>query len=109
MTAGTYVLRLAANDGELITVDQVQITVLPPPSNTAPVVLAGPDLTITIGSQAVLNGTVTDDGLPMPSTITSTWTKVSGPGTSHVPERERGGHPGGLLTDRDIRPPARCE
>jgi len=80
-TAGTYTLRLTANDGELITTDQVQITVQPPASNTAPVVNAGPDLTITVASQAVLDGTVTDDGLPVPSTLTTTWAKVSGPGT----------------------------
>ena len=28
-----------------------------------------------------LNGSVTDDGLPADGTLTSTWSKVSGPGT----------------------------
>jgi hypothetical protein len=80
-TAGTYVLRLAASDGELIAADQVQVTMTPPPANTAPVVSAGPDLTIAIANPASLDGTVTDDGLPMPSTITVGWSRVSGPGT----------------------------
>jgi hypothetical protein len=80
-TAGTYVLRLAASDGQLINSDQVQVIVLPPPVNTAPVVNAGTNQTIVISSAAVLNGTVTDDGLPSPSTLSYTWSKVSGPGT----------------------------
>ena len=54
----------------------------PPPTNTAPVVSAGPDQSITLPASASLDGTVTDDNLPNPpGTTTSTWTKVSGPGT----------------------------
>jgi serine protease len=50
--------------------------------NTAPVVSAGPDQTITLPSSASLDGTVSDDGLPNPpATVTTTWSKVSGPGT----------------------------
>lgn len=53
-----------------------------PPSNTAPVVNAGVDQTITLSSSASLDGAVTDDGLPNPpGTVTTTWSKVSGPGT----------------------------
>jgi subtilisin family serine protease len=53
-----------------------------PPSNTAPVVNAGTDQTITLPSNASLDGTVTDDGLPNPpGMVTTTWSKVSGPGT----------------------------
>ena len=48
-------------------------------TNTAPVVNAGADQTITLPGSAALVGTVTDDGLPGPTT--TTWTKVSGPGT----------------------------
>ncbi|MDR4485133.1 MAG: FG-GAP-like repeat-containing protein [Nitrospirales bacterium] len=49
--------------------------------NTPPVVTAGVAQTITLPSSAVLNGSATDDGLPpSPGTLTTTWTKVSGPG-----------------------------
>ncbi len=53
-----------------------------PSANRPPVVSAGPDQTITLSSSASLNGTVTDDGLPdPPGAVTTTWSKVSGPGT----------------------------
>jgi subtilisin family serine protease len=52
------------------------------PSNTAPIVNAGPDQEITLPNNASLDGTVTDDGLPNPpGTVTTSWSKVSGPGT----------------------------
>lgn len=53
----------------------------PPPTNQAPSVSAGADQTVTLPASANLDGTVTDDGLPSGSTVTQTWTKVSGPGT----------------------------
>jgi hypothetical protein len=47
-----------------------------------PTVDAGPDQTISLPSVATLDGTVSDDGLPdPPATVTTTWSKVSGPGT----------------------------
>jgi len=50
--------------------------------NLAPVVDAGPDQTIYLPDDASLDGTVTDDGLPdPPATVTTTWSKQSGPGT----------------------------
>jgi len=51
--------------------------------NQAPQVDAGADQTITWPNDTVnLDGTVTDDGLPNPpGTVTTLWTKVSGPGT----------------------------
>ncbi len=53
-----------------------------PPTNAAPSVSAGPDLTVTLPASANLDGTVTDDGLPNPpGATTATWSKVSGPGT----------------------------
>jgi hypothetical protein len=42
---------------------------------------AGPDLEVFLPAQAVLNATVTDDGLPTPPSVTTTWSMVSGPGT----------------------------
>jgi VCBS repeat-containing protein len=79
--AGTYVLRLTADDGAFSTSDEVSITVLPR-GNQAPAVNAGPDQTITLPASASLDGTVTDDGLPdPPGAVTTTWSRVSGPGT----------------------------
>ena len=53
-----------------------------PPMNQAPVVDAGPDQTVTLPSSAILDATVTDDGLPNPpGAVTCTWSKASGPGT----------------------------
>src|SRR5581483_8565524 len=78
--AGTYVLRLSASDGQLTGTSDVTITVFP--VNQAPVVNAGTNQEIPFpGTTANLNGTVTDDGFPIGSTLTSTWTEVSGPGT----------------------------
>src|SRR5262245_21859916 len=54
----------------------------PPPTNQPPGVNAGLDQTITLPSSANLIGTVSDDGLPNPpGVVTTTWSKVSGPGT----------------------------
>ena len=79
---GTYVLRLTANDGELSAYDEVTVTYQDATQNNPPVVNAGSDQTITLPANANLNGTVTDDGLPNPpATVTTTWTKQSGPGT----------------------------
>ena len=66
--------------------DQVIVTnnlsFVPGGSNQAPSVNAGVDQTITLPSAANLDGTVTDDGLPNPpGAVTTTWSKVSGPGT----------------------------
>ena len=76
--SGSYVLRLTADDGELTISDDVTITVL---LNQAPTVDAGGDQTIELPAGADLDGTVTDDGLPTSGALTTTWSKVSGPGT----------------------------
>ena len=82
---GTYVLRLTASDGLLSASDLVEVTVLPavdePPSNKPPVVDAGPDRAVMIPADAILDGTVTDDGRPAPpGVMTTRWSAVSGPG-----------------------------
>ncbi len=52
------------------------------PVNQPPTVNAGPGGTITLPATAALDGTVNDDGLPNPpATVTTTWSKDSGPGT----------------------------
>jgi K319-like protein len=78
-TAGDYVLRLTASDGDLTATDDVAITVIPP--NQAPTVNAGADQTVALPNTAALSGTVSDDGLPQGSSVTVTWSKLSGPGT----------------------------
>jgi hypothetical protein len=79
---GAYVLELLASDSALSSSDTVSIVVNPAGTNTAPSVIAGSNQTITPIVAAVLDGTVTDDGLPNPpGTVTTAWTKVSGPGT----------------------------
>ncbi|HYJ87392.1 MAG TPA: RHS repeat-associated core domain-containing protein [Pyrinomonadaceae bacterium] len=82
--AGTYLLRLTADDTEYSQSGDVTITVNPEqvPVNQPPAVNPGPNQTIELPTDAVtLNGTATDDGLPAGSTLIVTWTQVSGPGT----------------------------
>ena len=76
---GTYVLRLTATDGELSATDVVSVAVDGTP-NLAPTVEAGANQTVTLPANITsLSGTVTDDGPP--SSVTTTWSKVSGAGT----------------------------
>jgi hypothetical protein len=80
--AGSYVLRLTANDSALQASDDISVTVNSGGTNHFPSVNAGPDQTITLPSVANLDGTVSDDGIPNPpGAVTTTWSKVSGPGT----------------------------
>jgi RHS repeat-associated protein len=74
---GIYVLRLTASDSLLTGVDEMTVEVIP--RNEPPAVDAGPDQTIDLPGGASLSGTVTDDGLPGGSTLTTTWSQVSGP------------------------------
>ncbi len=53
----------------------------PAPVNQPPVVNSGADATIAFNSPAVLDGTVNDDGRPAPGTLSTSWAKISGPGT----------------------------
>lgn len=85
LTAGS--LNLAFRQREDGTkVDQVLLTtdlsLVPGSGNQAPSVNAGLDRTVTLPNSANLDGTVSDDGLPNPPvTVTTTWSKFSGPGT----------------------------
>jgi hypothetical protein len=80
-TFGEYILKLSADDGGAHLVsDEVSITVIPA-GNQPPSVDAGLDQEITLPADAILDGTVTDDGLPdPPATVTYSWSKLSGPG-----------------------------
>jgi hypothetical protein len=52
------------------------------PPNQGPLANAGADQVITLPANVPLNGTVNDDGLPIPPGLLSFgWTKFSGPGT----------------------------
>jgi murein DD-endopeptidase MepM/ murein hydrolase activator NlpD len=65
-----------------VTLQAATLAVLAPPTNQPPTVNAGNDQTITLPVSATLTGTATDDGLPNPpATLTTTWSKLSGPGT----------------------------
>ncbi|MDH5647729.1 MAG: PKD domain-containing protein, partial [Candidatus Heimdallarchaeota archaeon] len=77
---GTYVLRLTASDGELSAFDDVQVSVAA--GNTPPVVSAGADQTLELPvNTALLDGSVSDDGLPVGGTLSVTWSQQAGPGT----------------------------
>src|SRR5581483_11731340 len=70
--------QLAASDGALTGCATTTITVNP--VNQAPIVSAGVNQTIALPASAILNGSVTDDGWPAGSTLTQSWSKLSGPG-----------------------------
>ena len=65
------------NDGKLYEMN------FPPlaSGNDPPTVSAGPDQSITLPSDATLDGTASDDGVPSPPALATTWTQFSGPGT----------------------------
>jgi RHS repeat-associated protein len=78
--AGQYDLQLWASDSQLESVSGVSFTVvdLAGGGNHPPLVDAGTNQTISSGSVAQLNGTVTDDGLPG-GVLNYYWTVVRGP------------------------------
>jgi RHS repeat-associated protein len=82
-TAGTYVMQLTASDSVLSTSSNVTVTVLAHPANQAPVVSAGPNITLDFVNNAAgkvhLVGTVSDDGIPATAKLITQWTVVSGP------------------------------
>jgi RHS repeat-associated protein/uncharacterized repeat protein (TIGR01451 family) len=79
--AGTYVLRLSASDSQFTASDEVTVTVTPPVRlNQPPVVDAGPSQILELPNAAVLQGIVTDDGLPQGGVLILAWSQVSGPG-----------------------------
>src|SRR5205085_29662 len=81
--AGVYVLRLTASDTALSAFDEVAITIVDG-GNQAPVVSAGGDQTLTLPDGAGLTGTATDDGLPVGSHLTHTWSVAEAPSGASV-------------------------
>jgi RHS repeat-associated protein len=79
---GTYVLRLTATDGQLTSSSDTTVIVQSVnPANQPPTANAGSDQTITLPAIAHLTGSAADDGLPAGSSVTTSWSQVSGPGT----------------------------
>ncbi len=64
------------NDGKIY---ELKIPTIITSGNEAPVVSAGDGQSITLPDSVQLNGSVSDDGLP-DNTLLSTWSKLSGPG-----------------------------
>ncbi len=79
--AGTYVLTLIANDGTMFTSDRLEAFVYPEGTvNQAPTVNAGDEIRVVLPMEALLTGSVADDGLPTsPHQLSVQWTFVSGP------------------------------
>ncbi len=73
--SGLYVLRITASDSLADSSDEVIIA-----ANGAPVIDAGPDLCVTVGEELLLEGRVTDDGVPAGVPVTVTWSVVDGIG-----------------------------
>ena len=74
-TNGIYVLRLTADDG--VATNDSNVTVI---ENMPPTVNAGANL-LTNGLDAILNGSVSDDGLPG-GYLAEQWVQSAGPGTA---------------------------
>jgi PKD repeat protein len=79
----SYTVTLTVTDNEGATDSaSATVTVSEFSTNQPPTVdAAGPDQTVTLPDSASLDGTVTDDGPPVSSTVMTTWNMQSGPGT----------------------------
>ncbi len=72
---GTYVLQLSANDSQYTSTSRA--TVVLTQANQPPVVTVGPDQIIVYpANSAALTGSATDDGLPVGSSLQTSWSKV---------------------------------
>lgn len=83
MVAGDNVFTVSASDAQNNTsTATVVVTYTGTSANQAPIISAGAYQWITWPTATVtLAGTVYDDGLPPSSTVTTSWSKVSGPGS----------------------------
>jgi len=79
---GTYVLQLSANDSQYTTSSTVTVTVNPATQPIQPpAVSAGPSQTVVFPNAATLAGSVSSNGSPAGTTLTSLWSVLGGPGT----------------------------
>jgi len=74
---GTYVLRLTGSDSLLTATSDVTVSIL---GNQSPVTNAGKDQQVNFPGTVTLNGTTSDDGLPVNGSLSTFWIKVNGPG-----------------------------
>ncbi|HEV8067250.1 MAG TPA: FG-GAP-like repeat-containing protein [Planctomycetaceae bacterium] len=74
--AGTYVLNLVATDGTLASNSMVTVTVNPSTVNPAPVVSAGPNLTVLQNAIVPLNGSASTST----GTLSTAWGVANAPG-----------------------------
>ncbi len=79
---GLYILRLTVSDGEASSTDTVEITAVT--ENVAPTANAGPDITITLGHTAHLDGSASSDPDAGPSALVYQWRFVSVPSGSSL-------------------------
>src|SRR5882724_587460 len=77
---GDYVLRFTADDSALSGFAETLVAVRTPAMNEAPIANAGPAKVVGLTNVVTLGGAVSDDGLPLGSSVTVAWSKVSGPG-----------------------------
>ncbi|UCG73047.1 MAG: PQQ-dependent sugar dehydrogenase, partial [Chromatiales bacterium] len=78
LAVGTHTIALDVTDNDARTVtDTIIVTISPQPPNSAPVVDAGPDLTIKLGDRFYIDSaSVTDDPLPItPGIVSVLWTE----------------------------------
>jgi RHS repeat-associated protein len=75
----THILRVTIDDSQKTASTDVRVTVIP--ANQAPRVDAGPDITLPTPTTTNLKGTVSDDGLPVSSTLQIEWRQLQGPAT----------------------------
>jgi len=81
--SGTSTITITVTDSQAAGMTfQRSFVVTVVPANDAPVANAGPDVYITLPFVLTVSGTATDDSLPNPpQRLTTSWSKVSGPGT----------------------------
>lgn len=79
---GMYILSLTVSDGDATSTDTVEITAKT--ENLAPNANAGPDMTVTLGQTAYLDGSASNDPDAGPSVLTYHWRFVSVPAGSSL-------------------------
>jgi hypothetical protein len=79
---GKYRVGLGVSDGDLTSYDEVVIVVVTP--NVPPNANAGPDITLYLGEEAVLNGSASNDPDNGPQPLTYNWRFVSTPTGSQL-------------------------
>jgi len=78
---GTYTLQLSGDDSVYQETDTMTVYVREQGAlNQPPSVNAGMDQSIISGDTVTLNGTASDDGLPVGSSLAVNWLQLSGPG-----------------------------